>query len=112
MSVSGTGQYCPSPEDKEVYRKEFVQGLDLFKRALDQYQSTSDDEQHKKDAFANVMKEALTVLNQTASVVCSKKAQEKEQVLQKDFNSFLKDGSSDNIDKLNSDIQQLRKSVS
>ncbi len=110
MSEVGRAGSAPSPDDKEIYRHEFLQGLDLFKRALDQYEKT--DLQPKKDRFKEVMNEALNVLNQTASVVCrGKAAMHKEEVLAKDYKSFAKDDSPENFQKLQADIQKLRDSV-
>ncbi len=59
--IEGTG---PSPRDIEAYRQEYKHGLDLFQRALLEYNTS--DEMHKKAAFQDVMQNALQVLNETA----------------------------------------------
>jgi len=53
-----------SPRDKILYEQEYRRGVELFQRALSEYDKA--DEIHKKDAFREVMDRAMQVLNETA----------------------------------------------
>lgn len=97
----------PSPEDMKLYHQEFLHGCDLFQRALNEYQKSEIPQQ--KDAFKGVMNSALHVLNETAIVVCKGKKQlSKEEDVEKDFKRFVRDDSEENIQKLQSDLNDLK----
>lgn len=58
------GAFPITPHDKAMYEQEYRRGVDLFQRALKEYSTA--DEDHKKDAFREVMDRAMQVLNETA----------------------------------------------
>jgi hypothetical protein len=60
----GEGSSPITPHDKVLYEQEYRRGVDLFQRALSEYNKA--DEVHKKEAFREVMDHAMQVLNETA----------------------------------------------
>jgi Skp family chaperone for outer membrane proteins len=96
-----------SPELKATYTDEFKRGVDLFRRSLNEYQST--DAGPKKDKFKEVMDEALEVINDTAKAILSSHSQKTAQ-LQKDYQDLIA-GSPNAYQALSKDIENLKKSV-
>jgi hypothetical protein len=105
--IEGSGSI--PPDVRATYRQEFAHGLDLFQRSLSEYQST--DAGHKKDMFKQVMDEALQVMNETAKMCLNRAGQKQESALASDYDTFMSNGSSSSLQKLNSDIDQLKKFV-
>lgn len=62
--VEGPNSSPINPSDKLRYEKEYLQSVDLFQRALNEYNKT--DDMYKKEAFKEVMDKAMQVLNETA----------------------------------------------
>lgn len=100
-----------SPQDRALYRQEFKEGVNLFQNSLAEYQKA--DEVHKKNALKNVMDEALQVMNETAQLCLSKKAQMQENQLAQDYQAFSSLASPTDTDyqKLNSEIDNLKKDI-
>ena len=65
-NVQGPGEGATplTPRDKVLYEQEYRRGVDLFQRALNEYNKA--DDIYKKDAFREVMDRAMQVLNETA----------------------------------------------
>jgi hypothetical protein len=53
-----------SRHDRVQYEREYQQGIDLFQRALSEYDGTKD--LFKREAFHDVMERAMVILNDTA----------------------------------------------
>jgi len=106
-SVEGSGP--TSPQDLQTYRQEYKQGVDLFQRALKEYSSA--DEVHKKDAFKNVMENALQVLNDSARGMKRPDLLQKNQQIAKDFQDFQDTGSVQAKTQLSQDLKQAQGSV-
>jgi hypothetical protein len=106
-SVEGSG--AAGPQDLQAYRQEYKQGVDLFQRALKEYSSA--DEVHKKDAFKNIMENALQVLNDSARGIKRPDLLQKNQQIAKDFQNFQDTGSSQAKNQLSQDLKQAQGSV-
>ncbi len=99
-----------TPENRQKYHSEFKRGAELFRKALEDYDKSSIPAQ--KEQFKKVMDEALTVMNQTAKVVCNdgkKRAQEKK--IEEDYKTFIKDPNKSHFDLLHKDIESIEKMV-
>lgn len=103
-SVEGSGSV--NPQDLQAYRHEYKQGVDLFQRALKEYSSA--DEVHKKDAFKNVMENALQVLNDSARGMKRPDLLQKNQQIAKDFQDFQDTGSAQAKKQLSQDLKQAQ----
>lgn len=97
------------PQLKAVYKKEFSQGVNLFQKSLAEYQKT--DAGPKKDKFKEVMDMAMQVMSETAKLCLSKQGQKKESTLEKDYQGFITNASPENLQKLQSDLDNLKKSI-
>lgn len=99
-----------SPENKAKYHSEFKRGAELFRKALEDYDKSKIPAQ--KEQFKKVMDEALTVMNQTAKVVCNdRKKRDLEEKVEKDYQNFIKDPSKSHYDLLHKDIESIDKMV-
>lgn len=97
------------PRDLQAtYRNEFARGVKLFEESLTEYQKTSDDEAAKKAKFKDVMDKALKIMNESARGFLNESGKKEEAKLEKDYQSFLAQGNSENYNKLNSDIRHLK----
>lgn len=104
----------PSPRpitarDKELYKEEYHHGVDLFKRALNEYSAA--DEVHKKDAFREVMDRALQVLNDTARGLKRTDLLAQNSKIREDFDSYQASQKDTEKNQLVNDLDQADKSV-
>ncbi len=106
-SIEGSGPI--NPQDMQAYRHEYKQGVDLFQRALKEYSTA--DEVHKKEAFKNVMENALQVLNDSARGMKRPDLLQKNQQIAKDFQNFQDSESPQTQKKLTQDLNQAQGSV-
>jgi hypothetical protein len=105
--LSGDGRI--NPQTQQVYKQEFAEGAKLFQQSLQQYQNSNIPAQ--KEAFKDVMKKALNIMNETAQLCLSKEAQKKESKLNDDFANFDANDSAQNTKALDSSINSLNRSL-
>jgi hypothetical protein len=91
-----------SPEDKALYLQEYHHGADLFQRALEGYATSGDS--HQKEAFKNVMNQALHVMNQAAGQLGDKEMKSQTEQISQDFAQYQDTGSQTAYQKLNRDL--------
>ncbi|MBF8263521.1 MAG: hypothetical protein HW387_1186 [Parachlamydiales bacterium] len=103
----GDGSIPISHHDKILYEKEYRAGVDLFQRALDQYNTA--DSPYKKEAFKNVMDQAMQVLNQTASALKRADLENQNQKISQSFTA-LQDQKTDAA-ALAKNLNQAKKTV-
>jgi hypothetical protein len=90
------------PNEKE-YVQEYRHSADLFKQALDSYKKS--DNMYQQDAFKDVMKQAMQVLNDSAQALTRKELIAQNKQIEKDFQNFQKfPKDPDTQDKLESDL--------
>lgn len=106
--IEGGGEYIP-PQLKQTYKKEFTQGVNLFQQSLTEYQKT--DSGPKKDQFKEVMDMAMQVMSETAKLCLGKQAQNKESTVEKDYQGYIANASPENLQKLQTDLEKLKKSI-
>jgi hypothetical protein len=101
-----------SPVDPQAiakYQEQYKHGVDLFQRALDEYQQA--EEVHKKDAFRKVMDKALQALNDTARGMRRQDLLEKNSQIKEDFLVFQKAPSHEAKSQLESDLKNAEKAL-
>lgn len=96
------------PSTKDRYKQDFEKGVTLFQQSLSEYQNVGDFEQ-KKIMLKDVMDKALDVINQSAKGFLSQKNLQQPDQLQKDYEAYLSNASSDTYNKLNQDLERLKK---
>ncbi len=96
-----------TPQDRLLYQKEYMQGADQFKRALDEYSQAP--EVHKKEAFRQVMVNALQIMNETARGLKSQSHLSLNKKIEQEFATYQT--SQDESDKslLAQDLEKAKK---
>lgn len=109
MSSVGDTPIPPNPEDQKLYKQEYVHGLDLFQRALEQHAKA--EEVHKKAAFEEVMERALQVLNDTARGLKREDLQSQNQQIGKDLKAYEDKSDDATRQALAKDLQRAKDSI-
>jgi len=104
MGIEGQGNI--TPEMRATYQQQFSRSVDLFQKSLAEYEKA--DEQHKKDKFKDVMDKSLNIMNQTAKAAMSSSAQKQEKKLESDYQNLMANHSSENLAKVQKDIENLK----
>ena len=71
--VEGIGDSSISPQDREIYKQQFGQAVDLFQQSLVAYEKSS--LQPQKDELKKVMDQALMIIHETIKEAISQEAQ-------------------------------------
>lgn len=111
-SVGGSGEGGMVPltsGDKKAYEEEYMHGLDLFGRALEQ--CTTSPSLQQQEAFKHVMARALQVLNETARGLKREDLKQQNEKIAQDFQSYgnHRDALGERV--LMEDLEQARKQV-
>ncbi|MCH9612405.1 MAG: hypothetical protein S4CHLAM102_08950 [Chlamydiia bacterium] len=101
MDVSPTGPSNPS------YQQEVRRGAELFEKSFHEMQSSKIDAQ--KEQYKEVMRESLNVIHQAARGLMNDQIEELKNQLAQDLDAYLKDPSSSNSSKVESDISHLKR---
>ncbi len=111
MSVEGPGAGLPplTSGDRKAYTEEYMHGLDLFGRALEQ--CTKSQNMHQQEAFKHVMGRALQVLNETARGLRRDDLLQQNDKIAQDFQAYgeRKDSLGERV--LMEDLEQARKKL-
>jgi uncharacterized protein with ATP-grasp and redox domains len=108
--IQGTGGSGPiSPRDKKMYEQEFKHAADLFQRSLSEYSKS--DNPYQKEEFKEVMDKAMRVLNETAQELTRKELLKQNQKIEQDWAAYQQDGSVSSQEKLNSDLEKAKKTI-
>lgn len=95
-----------SHKDLEIYKKDFDRGSQILNEAAQEYTVTT--ESHKKKQLQFVMSEALTAMNEIISDVLRTDGEKYEKKLNTDYNNFIKNSSPENLEKINSDLKNIK----
>lgn len=109
--VEGTGNQpiLPSSQDKRAYEMEYKHGLDLFQRALGEYNKA--EEIHKKDAFREVMDRALKVMNETAQGLMRDDLKTQNEKIASDYQAFKDKGEHSAESALEQDLNEAKNKI-
>lgn len=94
-----------SPEAKAQYKHELEEGVKLFRESLAEYEKSTYEPQKLK--FKDVMDKALDVMNQAAKGCLNAKGQEREVVVEKDYQAFLNNDTLETRQQLSKDLDGL-----
>jgi hypothetical protein len=108
-NIQGPTGPTPTPQDVKAYAQEYKHGVDLFQRALIEYNSA--DEVHKKDAFREVMDRALQVLNETAQGMKRPDLLSQNEKIAQDFQTYQSTHSEKDEKVLEKDLNHARRLV-
>lgn len=98
------------PQDlQHVYKQEFLEGANLFEQSFSQFQNSQIPAQ--KEAFKDVMKKAMTVMNETARLCLNKEAQKSESKLNQSFEAFETNPNPETTNNLAESIKELKKEI-
>ncbi len=89
ISKAGGGSAPLSHQDKLMYQSEYRQGVKLFERAAKEYTGAS--EIHQKEAFKDVMDQALQVLNDAAAALKRPDLMDQNAKIATDYEEYQKD---------------------
>jgi hypothetical protein len=105
--IQGGGEV--SPQDRALYRQEFERAVNLFQESLAAYQQSEIPMQ--KEEFKKVMDKTLLVIHQTIREAVKSRAEGKEKQLDQDYQNFLAQDTSQNVERLNHDLNDLKLST-
>lgn len=98
-------------DDQSIYKKELQQGVKIFEESLKGFRDTKKFPE-KKMEYEKAMNESFKAIQDACTVLMNKElASEKEQ-LSKDYQSYLSNPSAENANKVEKDLDALRKSAS
>jgi hypothetical protein len=98
-----------SPNEKELYRKDFEKGSEIFKDAMQEYTQTN--EAHKKEMLKKAMNETLQAMNEILNNVLHEKGGKFEKMITDDYQNFIENSNSSTMNDLNKDIDKIKKSL-
>lgn len=98
------------PKNRGIYQEEYKHSVDLFQKALDQYQNSKGPFQKKE--FQEVMDQAMTVLNQSAQQLKNGRLQQQNEKIASDYKNFQAHPEDPAwVQKLHQDLDEAKKSV-
>ena len=103
----GEGGTPITPRDKVLYEQEYRRGVDLFQRALNEYEKAG--EVNKKEAFHEVMDRAMQVLNETARELKRTDLMDQNQKIAQSLQGL--ESSDKDVSKLTQNLNDAKKTV-
>lgn len=98
-----------TPRERAIYREEYRHGADLFQKALNQYSKSSD--MFQKEEFKEVMDNMMQVMNETARALKESGLKSHNKKIAEDYAAFQDQPNSNNLKKLDKDLDQAKKST-
>lgn len=98
----------PHGENKqEEYKKEYQESVRIFSESLNEYHGTT--EFQKKAMLKKAMSKSLQAMGDSAAGMLNKELQAQKNQLQNDYDSFTSHESEEGYERLQGDIQSMRK---
>lgn len=98
-----------SGKDRSLYTQELQKGVKLFEAGFKEMTKSKLDPQ--KQEYEKSMKESLQVIQDSASALMNNQVLKMKEQLDKDYNNYLANPSDANKDKIQSDIDSIKKST-
>lgn len=98
-----------SPHDKKMYEQEYQHSADLFKRALDQYNTAQNP--YQKNEFKSVMDKAMEVLSETAQQLMRQELLKQNDQISKDYAAFQDHPDAETQKQLAKDLDRAKRSL-
>jgi hypothetical protein len=103
MEVSSTNR--PFPEEP-TYKQDFHRSVELFEKSFKEHQQSQIDQQKKM--YEHVMKESLSIMQETAGAMLNQQLSKMKEKLDKDLTSYLDNPSSEHTNKVLKDIEGIK----
>lgn len=103
MEISG------DKPDRVLYKQELQKGVKLFEDGFKELQKSKFDAQ--KSEYEKSMGESLQVIQDTANALMNKHLLKMKEKLEKDYQNYLANPTDPNRDKIQKDIDSLKKSA-
>ena len=98
------------PRERRMYEQEYKHSVDLFQRALEQYQKS--DNQFQQAEFKSVMDKAMNILQETASELARDELAKQNNKIAQDYSDFQQSPKSHAAaEKLAADLAKAKRSV-
>ncbi|MBS3904352.1 MAG: hypothetical protein KGZ39_03395 [Simkania sp.] len=108
--IQGFGSGPISPQNRQLYEQDYKRGVDLFQRALGEYAKA--EEPHKKEAFKQVMDNALHCLNESARGLKRQDLLQQTSKIEHDYQAYQSHAEDPEKTQLTSDLDQANKFIS
>jgi hypothetical protein len=105
--VDKIGDGSISPQNQEIYKKDFDRAVNLFQQSLTGYQQST--EPHQKDKFKDVMDKCLVVIHETIKETLKKEAAKQLNKVDQDYQNFIANDNPKTLQQLNKDLDSLKK---
>jgi hypothetical protein len=99
----------PSRGQFEILKKDFDRGSKVIKEATEEYLNTT--EEHKKAQLQKSMSEALDAMNEILNDVLHEKSVKYEKQLSDDYKNFIQASNTENLEKLQKDIDKIKRKL-
>lgn len=96
--------------DSAAYRKEIQEGVQIFEKSFKGVRETKDFPQ-KTAEYEKSIDESMQAIQDAATALMNKKLLEMKDQLDKDYHVYLDNPTAQNAEKVEKDLDSLRKSV-
>lgn len=97
-----------TPQDKEIYKKDFNRAVDLFQQSLDAYEKSQSDPQKAK--YKDVMDKCLVVIRETIKEASRQEVEKQLKQVNKDYSNFIANDNPTTYQQLSKDLDSLKNS--
>ena len=105
MTKVGEGKEFPKEPSIQKYHNQLDTNAIKFLNALDAYKEGTEDQ---KAHFRGVMEQSLGLIRSAVEEIKRPGITKQESLVEKDYKSYMKDESSENLSKLEEDLTTLR----
>lgn len=103
-------EITPDKSREELYHEEVKKSIDLFEKSFKQIQKKSTFTQQKEE-YEKVMNECMQVMQETAMGLANKELLKIKNQLSMDYKGYLNNPTSTNRDKLQHDIDKMKREI-
>lgn len=101
------GDSSISPKDREIYKQDFNEAVNLFQQSLAAYEKSQI--QAQKDKFKDVMDKCQQVIHETIRSAIKKESAKQLQQFDKDYQNFIANDNPQTYQQLNTDLETFKK---
>lgn len=97
-----------TPQNQEVYKKDFDRAVNLFQQSLSGYQQST--EPHQKEKYRDVMDKCIVVIQETIKEALRQEAQKQFNQVDQDYKNYIANENPKTYEQLNKDLDSLKNS--
>ena len=97
-----------TPQNQEIYKKDFNRAVNLFQQSLSGYQQST--EPNQKEKFRDVMDKCLVVIQETIKEALRQEAQKQFNRVDQDYKNYIANENPKTFEQLNKDLDSLKSS--